>query len=216
MELKSYELKESSVDMDARTFEGYASTWSEDSVGDVIHRGAFAKSIAEAFPAKRIKVLWQHNQPLGMPTEMREDDYGLYVRGKISKTVLGDEALELMRDGVVDRMSIGFMIPKGKSDYDDKGVRNIREVKLMEFSPVTFPANEAAVITGVKSIQEALRNGAEITDARQLIKALDDLRALIAKAEPSEDTQPNEQPPDLSELKGLLSDLGSFAQNRLY
>lgn len=216
MELKSYELKESSVDMDARTFEGYASTWDKDQVDDIIHRGAFAKSIAEAFPTKRIKVLWQHSDPLGMPTEMREDDYGLYVKGRVSKTTLGDEALELMRDGVVDRMSIGFMIPKGKSDWDDDGIRHIREVKLMEFSPVTFPANESAVITGVKSIQEALRNGAEIQDVQHLVKALDELRALIAKQEPSNDTPADEQPPELDELKSLFSNLGDFARHRLY
>ena len=86
MELKSYEIKESSVDLDERTFQGYASTWDEDKTGDVIHQGAFLKSITEAFPAKRIKVLWQHNEPLGMPIEMREDSYGLYVKGKVSKT----------------------------------------------------------------------------------------------------------------------------------
>src|SRR5690554_6621855 len=64
-----------------------------------------------------------------------------------------------MRDQVVDRMSIGFQIPAGKSEYDKDEVRHIREVKLLEFSPVTFPMNEAAIITGVKQIEHALRSG---------------------------------------------------------
>ena len=215
MELKSYEIKESSVDLDERTFQGYASTWDEDQTGDVIHQGAFLKSITEAFPAKRIKVLWQHSEPLGMPIEMREDGYGLYVKGKVSKTRLGDEALELMRDGVIDRMSIGFSIPKGKSDYDENGVRHIREVKLMEFSPVTFPANEAAMITGVKSLQEAIAHGAKIQDVQELVKALDDLKALIASMEP-QSTPVEDQPPELAELQILALSLGDFARNRLY
>lgn len=214
MELKAYELKDSSIDMDERTFKGYASTWDEDKVGDVIHQGAFIKSINEGFPAGRIKVLWQHNEPLGMPTEMREDNYGLYVKGKISKTRLGDEALELMRDGVVDRMSIGFMIPQGKADYDEDGVRHIREVKLMEFSPVTFPANEAAIITGVKNIEQALEF-AQVSDYPALIKRLDNLKALIEQKQPPSTVEPVE-PPELDEMKSLIESLSSFARNRVY
>lgn len=214
MEVKAYELKESAVDMDERTFKGYASTWDEDKVGDVIHQGAFMKSISEAFPAKRIKVLWQHADPLGMPVEMREDNYGLYVKGKISKTRLGDEALELMRDGVVDRMSIGFMIPQGKADYDEDGVRHIREVKLMEFSPVTFPANEAAIITGVKNIEQALEF-AHVSDYPALIKRLDNLKALIEQKQPHSTVEPVE-PPELDEVKNLIESLSSFARNRVY
>jgi uncharacterized protein len=209
MELKNYEIKESLIDMDARTFEGYASTWDVDQTGDIIHSGAFAKSIQEGFPAKRIKILWQHNQPLGMPLEMREDSNGLYVKGKVSKTALGDEALELMRDGVVDRMSIGFMIPKGKADYDENGTRHIREVKLLEFSPVTFPANEAAVITGVKMINDALHNGAHIDDIASLVKAIDDLKTLIAKGEPQSST-PEQFEPSSEDVEALIASIKHF------
>ena len=211
MELKSSLMQDSTVDMDARTFEGYAATWDLDQVDDVIKPGAFTKSIQEAFPANRIKVLWQHSEPLGMPLEMREDAKGLWVKGKISKTRLGDEALELMRDGVVDRMSIGFVIPKGKSNYDpDSGVRYINEVKLMEFSPVTFPANEAAVITGVKQIKQAIKNGAKIDDVKDLIQALDELKALIATSEPSDDTQKGYKPQEVSELIAYIKTLGGL------
>jgi HK97 family phage prohead protease len=213
MELKNFELKDSSVNMDERTFEGYASTWDKDQTDDVIHYGAFTKSITEAFPAKRIKVLWQHSQPLGMPTEMREDAVGLYVKGRVSKTALGDEALELMRDGVVDRMSIGFSIPQGKSDYDEEGIRHIREVKLMEFSPVTFPANEAAIITGVKMINDAMHFGASIQDIPSLAKAIDELKALITKHEP-QSTQADNQPP-VEDIEAILAEIKKLGDIRL-
>lgn len=215
MELKNYDIQDNTVDLDERTFSGYASAFEEDQVGDIIHQGAFLKSINEAFPAGRIKVLWQHSEPLGMPIKMREDSYGLYVKGKVSKTRLGDEALELMRDGVIDRMSIGFMIPQGKSDYDEDGKRHIREVKLMEFSPVTFPANEAAIITGVKNIEQALELGAKVLDYPALIKRLDNLRALLEKGQP-ESTDLIEQPPELDEVKALIESLGNFARHRLF
>ena len=186
---KSFIIKQGDVDVEGRTFEGYAATWDKDLVDDIIHPGAFTKSIQEAFPAGRIKILWQHYDPIGMPLEMKEDNYGLYVKGKVSKTRLGDEALELMKDGVVSSMSIGFNIPYGKSEIDEDGIRHIREVKLKEFSPVTFPANEAAIITGVKDIENALDSGVKIDNPDAIIKSLKNIKARCNPLEPQSCTQ---------------------------
>jgi uncharacterized protein len=135
---------------DQRTFEGYASTWDRDLGGDMIIPGAFKKTILERFPRNKIKILWQHHEPLGLPTHMEEDSKGLYVVGRISKTKLGDDALELMKDGVVDQMSIGYDV--NKDDLSEDGqTRYLKELTLFEFSPVTFPMNPMADITTVKS-----------------------------------------------------------------
>lgn len=196
---------ESNVNKSERIIEGYASTWDKDSVDDVIKQGAFAKSIREGLPAKRIKMLWQHKYPLGMPLEMTEDSKGLYAKARVSKTRLGDEALELMSDGVVDRMSIGFTIPQGKSICDAKGVRIISEVKLMEFSPVTFPANENAAITAVKSLTDAIAAGDKLNSS-ELAKALASMKALIESLEPLFSTQEDEQPPKADEAQPSETD----------
>lgn len=134
---------------DKREFEGYASTWDKDLGGDQIIPNAFRKTIMERFPRKKIKVLWQHNEPIGLPTHMEEDSKGLYVVGKLSKTRLGDEALELMKDGVVDQMSIGYDVVQDTLS-DDGATRYLKELVLYEFSPVTFPMNPHADITSVK------------------------------------------------------------------
>jgi HK97 family phage prohead protease len=198
MEFKSLELKETAIDMSARTIEGYASTWDLDQTNDIINKGAFTKTIAEGFMSKRIKMLWQHDAPLGMPTEMFEDDRGLYVKAKISRTALGDDALELLRDKVVDRMSIGFSIPKNKSGFTDEGIRVISEVKLFEFSLVTFPANEAAHILAVKSLHEQLiiakSKGINPRDKKEFTLMLGELKALVKPDEPLIDTQKNDKP----------------------
>jgi len=209
MERKSVQFKEQSIDMDARTFEGYAATWDKDQGNDIIHPGAFAKSIREGFPAGRIKVLWQHNQPIGIPVEMREDKKGLWTKARVSKTALGDEALELMRDGVVDRMSIGFQIPAGKSEYDKDEVRHIREVKLLEYSVVTFPMNESAIITGVKQIEHALRSGVLYEEREPLLKALQELEALI-KSQPGKPTESVDEPQDVSDALAALKDFDDY------
>lgn len=225
MELKAISFDDSQVDMEERTFKGYASTFGNvDEVGDIIEAGAFSKSIQERGPTgtKQIKVLWQHDEPLGMPIVMQEDSKGLYVEAKISKTRLGDEALELMRDGVVDRMSIGFSIPNGKAVWDEAlGVRKIKEVKLFEFSPVTFPANEMAVVTGVKNLQliRQLANGGQLSkeELKALADMLPELQALVdAGADGKSITQRNLEPLIDEDLIKSIADLGTFAKHKLY
>jgi HK97 family phage prohead protease len=214
MEFKSIELKETAIDMSARTIEGYAATWDLDLANDIINKGAFTKTIDESFKNGRVKMLWQHDKPLGMPSEMFEDDRGLYVKGKISRTQLGDEALELMRDGVVDRMSIGFSIPQNKSGFTDEGVRIISEVKLFEFSPVTFPANEGAHILAVKSLHEQLlickSKGINPKDKKEFVHMLNELKALINIEEPIAITLKIDKPL-YDDTLSIIKSLGAIA-----
>ena len=214
-EFKSIELKETAIDVSTRIIEGYAATWDIDQVGDIIQEGAFKKTIDEGFTSKRIKMLWQHDQALGMPVEMFEDSRGLYVKGKVSRTQLGDEALELMRDGVVNTMSIGFSIPKNKSGFNEEGTRIISEVKLFEFSPVTFPANEAAHILAVKSLQEQLiiakSKGINPRDQKEFVQMLDELKTLINIDEPTIVTQKDDKPL-YDDTLSIIKSMGDIAQ----
>lgn len=135
--------------------EGYASTFGNmDSYGDIIQKGAFKKTIRERGRKGEVKVLWEHFEPMGLPVEkdgLAEDDYGLYTRSRISKTDTNRERLQLMKDGVVDKMSIGFTIPEGKSKWNaDYTERQIKEVILYEYSMVMFPANELAAVASVQ------------------------------------------------------------------
>ena len=211
MEYKSVNFK--AEDVEGRVFRGYAATWDKDQGGDIIVPGAFAKTLSER--GSRVKVLWQHSEPVGRPQTMSEDERGLYVEGKISKTRLGDEALELMRDGVIDQMSIGYSVPAGKSEYDDdQKARMIKELKLYEFSLVTFPMNENAIITGVKSIRDAVRMGRALDDEHQaeLAEVLAELKALL-KTEPPKGTQGEQQPPELAALKAAFANFGRVARH---
>ena len=194
-----------SEDIEGRVFSGYASTYDLDQGGDVIERGAFAKTISER--GNDIKVLWNHDAPIGKPLVMREDAKGLYVEAKISNTALGNEVLELMRDGVIDQMSIGYSVPQGKAEYKD-GVRYIKELKLYEFSAVTFPMNEAARITGLKTqITEAIKAGEMDKEIVQHLIA--ELKALLDTQPPASTEPLVKQPPELEGLKGLLLNFGS-------
>jgi HK97 family phage prohead protease len=136
------------------TFEGYASVFgNKDSYGDVVMPGAFARTLQDQ--ANRVKVIWQHDpsSPIGIPIEMREDEIGLKVKAKIANTTLGRDAIELIKAGVVTELSIGYdTITK---NYDEQtNTRQLTEIRLWEFSPVTWAANDLAKITAVKHISE--------------------------------------------------------------
>ena len=78
---------------------------------------------------------------------------GLYVKGYISPTTIGNDALTLMRDTVLDELSIGYDSIKDDTEEGKDGegmIRYLREIKLMDVSPVPLAMNAAAMITSVK------------------------------------------------------------------
>lgn len=153
------------------TFSGYASTFGTVDLGlDVIEKGAFKKTLNER---KNVRMLWQHDmdKPIGVYTLMQEDEKGLYVEGKLTKGVqLADEAYLLMKDGAIDSMSIGYNVVKDEMDQST-GIRKIKELKLWEVSLVTFPMNESATISEVKSATDGL-NEDQMVEVMKFIKSL--------------------------------------------
>ena len=162
-----FELKE--FDEATGSMAGYAAVFGNlDDGDDVILPGAFAKTLQEN--AHRVRICWQHDwrEPIGKPTEMREvgrDELpetlrarfpavlgGLFVRGVISDTRQGRDARVLMRDNVVTELSIGYDAIKVEAAIGEDGLplRRISEIRLWEFSPVTWAMNPAAVITDAK------------------------------------------------------------------
>jgi HK97 family phage prohead protease len=138
-------------------FEGYGATFGNEDLGrDIIAKGAFKKTLGETRKLKRLpRMLWMHksDEPIGVWTEMREDDTGLYVKGKLATTQRGRDTLELVRMGAVDGLSIGFQTVNAKMD-DKTGARTLTEVRLFEVSPVAFPMNPEARVTAVKAAEE--------------------------------------------------------------
>lgn len=137
-----------------REFTGYASVFgNRDSYGDIVQPGAFARTINN--DRGRIKVLWQHHssEPIGLPVEMHEDSVGLHVTARIAKTSRGNDALALIEAGVVNELSIGFDTIREEWDSEKKE-RRLVELRLWEFSPVTWAANELAKIVEVKNASD--------------------------------------------------------------
>lgn len=170
--LEPAELK---ADFKGRVIEGYAATFNNvDLVGDVVMPGAFDKTIAERQPRKLIKVFLDHVIPVGMPLTIRPDSRGLHTTSKISAVPEGDKCLQFVEDGLCAHMSFAYDVVTRELIHQESGepIRRLLELKLYEYGPVHWPANEQAEILGMKELSEALQ------EAKAKVP---DLRALLAK-----------------------------------
>lgn len=166
----------------ANEIEGHGSVFGNvDLGGDIVMPGAFKRSLAEhRAERKAVPMLWQHQHdaPIGVWSELREDDVGLAIKGELAQTQLGQEGRTLIKMGAVSGLSIGGELLE--FDFNDDGNRLIKEFKLWEISPVTFAMNTAATIEAVKSMyptarlfEKHLRDaGYSKSEARQLVHEL--------------------------------------------
>ncbi len=181
-------------DADAGGFTGYASHFmSVDSYLTAFRHGAYKKSIAER--GDRIPVLYSHNPDwnIGVPDVLREDDRGLYSEARIfDDGAEGTTALRRLRQGARFGLSVGFRTIRDRAAREDdaldlngtgattRDVRIIEEVKLMEFSLVSFPANESATLTSVRSDME-METLSSTLEALRAGRLDDAQRALLAE-----------------------------------
>lgn len=158
---------------------------------EVFRRGAFAKTVGEF--ASKIKLLGNHNRqkfPLGKAVTLREDAAGLVGEFRISNTREGDEALELVRDGVLDSFSVGFAPVKERKS--GRSLVERLEVKLREVSLVAFPAYEGAQVAGIRAQLSEHLSDEELERLLALAHDLDTQRT--EAAEGTSDVEPLTQP----------------------
>tara|TARA_R100001198_G_C5195311_1_gene186406 strand:+ start:372 stop:1082 length:711 start_codon:yes stop_codon:yes gene_type:complete len=167
----------SDIDENLGIVKGYGSVFgNKDSDNDIIEKGAYRRTIKNN--GSRVKYLYQHDitKPIGKMKELYEDEKGLVFVAEVPKTTFGNEVLELMKYGVIDENSVGIM--PVKKDYDEDGIRVIKEAKLYEISAVTIAANDEAKILEVKG---------EYDNIDYLTKRFDNLIKVIRKGNVSDD-----------------------------
>lgn len=196
------------------TFTGYGSVFhNEDSYGDIVRPGAFKKTLEKwAAKGRFPPMLWQHwrGDPIGVFTQMREDDRGLYVEGKllIADIAKAREAYALLKEKGLGGMSIGYREIATRQNED--GTQDLLELDLWEVSVVTFPANEAATVDSIKAdfsdglptlpeFEKFLRD-AGFSKAQATAIASHGLRQLLRDAD---DTEAKDIESALNILKGI-------------
>ncbi|WLR50040.1 HK97 family phage prohead protease [Bacillus tianshenii] len=218
------------VDEEKREIEAYVSTFDfKDSDGDIVRKGAFSQTVKQ--DKSRIKVLWQHDikSPVGLPKHIEEDSKGLYTVSKISKTTLGNDLIILANDGVISETSIGFNTLKDKWNKGENA-RELLQLKLWEYSFVTWGANSQALVSGVKTLddvwnhldvvyelQKEVKAGRVLSEKnRQLLKtAIEAMQAVINAAEPQTQDEPDNLPneDEQKQLKSIVDEMKAYAKS---
>lgn len=150
-----FDAAKSTTDVTAGFIAGIATTPKLDSYDDIIAVGAFAESIRDrgVTGPRAIKMLGQHDSRVLIGNWKKLEYVGdaLKVEGQLD---LDDEQgvkfYNHIKKEQIGSLSVGFRTQE-RTYNEDTYVRTITKGDLREISPVTFPANEDAVITQVKS-----------------------------------------------------------------
>lgn len=162
---------------DGRTIVGIAvpydrPQWIDPHLTEQFARGAFNAQIRSA---ARVTFAREHQvlggTLIGRATVLRDDAAGLYGEWRVSATLVGEETLELVRDGVLDELSIGFREGQNRRLRDgtvERVTAHLTEVAIVREGAY----GREAVISGVRS-GDAIRETAErLEQARQILAGL--------------------------------------------
>lgn len=189
------------ADREKRQITGYASIFGNvDSGGDVVLPGAYTKTLSQDLPGGGIRVMRNHETLIGKPVHAEQDTKGLLTISQISKTSVGDDTLALAEDGALTGMSIGYIAEeKAYGEREGRKIRELKTLRLREWSFVDFPMNPDAGVVAVKSLDDVWRT----LDAMQ--SCLYYLRGLTGV-----------DPEIAARLRSLIAELGPMTRTDTY
>jgi HK97 family phage prohead protease/HK97 family phage major capsid protein len=142
LETRSFEVR---LDAETREVVGLAVPYGQ--VADIggMYREQFVPGAIRS--VEDVKLFWQHSEPIGKILAGRDTEAGFEIRAKISDTPRGNEAYTLLRDGVINKFSVGFMAVEQTREADlvTRTLVDLREVSL-----VSFPAFAGASVSEVR------------------------------------------------------------------
>lgn len=139
---------EAGEDSPRREISGIAVPWDVEAVVSDGTAVKFARgALSEDGPAPKLIESHDMSQIRGLVTSRRSTETGMEFTARIAATRAGDDALELVKMGAIDSVSVG--VNPTKWHYDAAGTMVIEAGDWMELSLVAVPAFEAAQITQV-------------------------------------------------------------------
>lgn len=166
---------------DGRTIVGLAVPYNQpqridDSLTEEFVRGAFDHQLNAAH---RVRFTREHftlgGTLIGRATMLRDDPSGLYGEFRVSNTPAGEETLELVKDGALSHLSIGFRERPGGNRHLRSGVVQRTKADLFEVAIVMTGAySDEAVVTGVRSADGTRPDveRANLEQARKILASL--------------------------------------------
>ncbi len=117
------------------------------------------------------KLCFEHGETIGRISKAESADDGLRITARISDTTRGRDAMTLIRDGVLDSFSVGFIPVESQKDRD--GITHRRKVRLLEVSIVSWPAYQHAKMTKSETTTEQRKETMEdYNEMMDLIKSM--------------------------------------------
>jgi HK97 family phage prohead protease/HK97 family phage major capsid protein len=156
IETRSLELRLDNLE--ERTITGLAVPYGQDANIGGVYIERFAPGSIDS--VEDVKLFYGHETPIGVVTEGRETDGGFEITAKVSETTLGNDVLTLMRDGALNKFSVGF-VPVSQEREGSTITRT--KVSLKEVSVVPFPAYAGASITEVREEEREIVQPSEPT-----------------------------------------------------
>ena len=156
METRSFEVR---LEADTREVVGLAVPYGQTADIGGVYREQFVPGAIRS--VEDVKLFWQHSEPIGKIMSGRDTDAGFEIRAMISDTPRGNEAYTLLRDGVINKFSVGFA-PVEQTRDGDLVTRTL--VDLKEVSLVSFPAFAGA---SVSEVREEITVTEVVTDSIQ-------------------------------------------------
>lgn len=163
LKLKDFHVSvKSDESIDEGEFVAYASVFgNEDSYGDVVEHGAFAKTLLDWKESGNvIPVLYGHDfhdpfSNIGFVKEAVEDEHGLKVHAKLDlDNPKAAQVYKLMKQRRLNQMSFAFDVVNGAFETEnEREVYKIREAKLYEVSVVPIGANQETEVLAIKANQ---------------------------------------------------------------
>ena len=146
IEIREFEAR---ADLEQRTITGLAVPYGQDAnIGGAYNERFVPGAITDVTD---VKIFYGHehdNLPIGKVISGRETDAGYEITARLTEGVQrADETLALMRDGVLNKFSVGF-VPL-ESERDGQTITRTK-VALKEVSVVAWPAFAGANITEVR------------------------------------------------------------------
>lgn len=135
-------------------------------VEETFERGALAGTDPARVPLTATHPRDAGTLPIGVTVELEERDDAAWGAWHVSKTALGDEVLELARDGVPLGLSVGFAEVAGGSRWSPDRRRVTRTRALLDHvAVVRVPAYAGAGVAAMRA-QEAIASYPLLTLAR--------------------------------------------------
>lgn len=148
--------------------EGYSSVFGViDHDSEIMERGCYDKTlkgrvgekVKRPIPLLCAHAAWSGRalDVIGKMIEANEDEYGLYSKFQMGRTMNATDAKTLIDDGMVDGLSVGFLPVRWETMLDKANEREIRrwlEVNLLEVTLTPFPCCETAGITASKALEK--------------------------------------------------------------